>query len=113
MPGNVERISEITKTKKRLTAAPIAIEQRIYIIRSQRVNLTGVLNSHRAIEAGLFVIRVFVRKREILSEYGEFARKPSGLENRVAGHDREIGKLIKAIKKFIYAQEKTKRQIGF
>ncbi len=77
------------------------------------VMLASVLNSQRAIEASIFVVRAFVKMRGILSVHKEFARKLLELERRVAGHDEDIKTLIKAIKQLIHPSVKPKKQIGF
>ena len=77
------------------------------------VMLASVLNSQRAIETSIFVVRAFVRMREILSVHKEFARKLSELERRVVGHDEDIKTLIMAIKKLIQSPASPKKQIGF
>lgn len=75
--------------------------------------LASVLNSPRAIETSIFVVKAFVRMREIVSAHKEFARKLSELERRVAGHDEDIKALINAIKQLIRPSTKPKKQIGF
>ncbi len=77
------------------------------------VMLASVLNSRRAVEAGIFVVRAFVRMRGILSLHKELAGKLSELERRVIGHDEDIRILMKAIKKLIQLPAPPKRQIGF
>jgi hypothetical protein len=77
------------------------------------VMLAGVLNSQRAIETSIFVVRAFIRMREILSMHKEFARKLSELERRITGHDEDIKVLIGAIKQLIQPSVKPKKQIGF
>lgn len=77
------------------------------------VMLAGALNSGRAIEAGIFVVRGFVRVRGILSLHKELARRISEQERRVIGHDNYIKLLMKAIKKLIALPVPAKRQIGF
>ena len=77
------------------------------------VMLASVLNSSRAIETSIFVVRAFVKMREILSVHKEFARKLLELERQVAGHGEDIGALIEAIKELIEPPPKSKKQIGF
>ncbi len=77
------------------------------------IMLASVLNSKRAIDASIFVVRAFVRMREILSVHKEFARKLSELERRVGGHDDDLKTLITTIKKLIQSSAPSKRQIGF
>ena len=54
------------------------------------VMLASVLNSRRAIEVSIHVVRVFVRIREMLSTHKEVSRKLSELEKKVEGHDEHI-----------------------
>lgn len=77
------------------------------------VMLASVLNSRRAVEASIFVVRAFVRMRGILSVHKGMARKLFELERRVMGHDEDIKMLMKAIKKLIQLPAPPKRQIGF
>jgi hypothetical protein len=77
------------------------------------VMLAGVLNSPRAIEASIFVVRAFIRFRELLSSHRELAVKLKELESKIAGHDREIKALFEAIRQLMKPPEKSKRQIGF
>ncbi len=75
--------------------------------------LASVLNSQRAIETSIIVVRAFIRMREIMSAHKELARKLSELDRRVTGHDQHIKALITAIKKLIQPAVPPKKQIGF
>jgi hypothetical protein len=77
------------------------------------VMLASVLNSPRAVEASIFVVRAFVRLRELLSTHRELARKLNELERKLTGHDRDIHALFEAIRQLMRPPEKTRRQIGF
>jgi hypothetical protein len=43
-----------------------------------------ILNTPRAIEMSVYVVRAFVKLRELLSLHAELARKPASLEKSVA-----------------------------
>jgi len=73
----------------------------------------NVLNSERAIEASVFVVRVFIKLREILATHKEFAQKLMELEERLSTHDKAICSLFDVIRKFMAQPEPKKRQIGF
>ena len=75
--------------------------------------LASVLNSERAIEASVFVVRAFVRLRELLLSKKEVARKLDELERRVIGHDHDISEIIDALRQLMTRPEMPKRQIGF
>ena len=77
------------------------------------IMLASVLNSERAIEASIFVVRAFVRFREMILVHKELASKIMELERKVAGHDKDIHNLLTAIRQLMMPPEKSKRQIGF
>lgn len=54
------------------------------------VMLASVLNSSKAIEMSLFIVRAFVRLKEILSTNKELAQKLKELELKMDSHDQQI-----------------------
>jgi hypothetical protein len=62
------------------------------------IMVASVLNSHRAVEASIFVVRAFVRLRRLLATHDELARKLAQLEHIVASHDSRIIEIIEAIR---------------
>jgi len=58
----------------------------------------SVLNSPKAIEVSVFVVRAFVQLREAITGHKELARKVSQLERKLGDHDDQIMVLIEAIK---------------
>ena len=77
------------------------------------IMLASVLNSERAVEASVYVVRAFVRMREVLATHKELSQKIKDLESRIEGHDEQIRDIIEAINQLIALPEKSKRQIGF
>jgi hypothetical protein len=76
--------------------------------------LGNVLNSERAIEVSLMVVRTFVSIREMLSTHKDLAAKLNELERKVGGHDDAIADLIDAIRRLAAAPPGRKsRPIGF
>jgi len=73
----------------------------------------SVLNSPQAIEMSVFVVRAFVRLREILFSHKELAKKIIELETKVGDHDASINTIIFAIKQLMSAPQKTSKKIGF
>jgi phage regulator Rha-like protein len=72
-----------------------------------------VLNSKRAIEMSVFVVRAFVRMREMLLKNRQLAAKITELDRRLETHDTAIQDLIEAIKELMTPEETSKRKIGF
>ena len=74
----------------------------------------SVLNSPRAVEVGLFVVRAFVRMREVVSSHKELAGRLDELERKVGTHDRTIGTILQAIRQLTQPSEPPRRRrIGF
>jgi hypothetical protein len=61
----------------------------------------SVLNTPRAIDVSVYVVRAFVKLRELLSAHKELAGKLAELERRVGAHDTAIDSLIAAIRRLM------------
>lgn len=72
-----------------------------------------VLNSERAVQMSVFVVRAFVRLREMLATSRKLAGKIDELENRLDTHDSAIQDLIEAIKELITPPDPPRKRIGF
>lgn len=75
--------------------------------------LASVLNSEKAIQVNIAIMRAFVKLREILSTNKELSGKLSQLEGKLEQHDEEIQLIFKAIRKLMQPLETKKRKIGF
>ena len=64
-----------------------------------------VLNSERAVQMSVFVVRAFVRLREMLATNRRLAGKIYELENRLDTHDSTIQDLIEAIKELMTPED--------
>lgn len=74
----------------------------------------SVLNSPRAIEVSVHVVRAFVHLRELISGHKELAQKLNQLERKVGAHDKAIAEIINAIRQLMAPEQpKKKRSIGF
>lgn len=77
------------------------------------IMLAAVLNSQKAIEMSLFVVRAFIRLREIISTHKELAQKLKELELKIDSHDQHIQAIFEFINQLIAPPEKPKRKMGF
>jgi len=77
------------------------------------IMLANVLNSDRAVETSVFVVRAFVRLREMLASNRQLAEKLRELERRIATNDEHIQVIFEAIRQLLSPQKSTQRQIGF
>jgi phage regulator Rha-like protein len=72
--------------------------------------LANVLNSERAAQTSVQVVRAFVRLRQMLSSNAELARKLAALENK---YDRQFKVVFDAIRQLMSPPEPKRREIGF
>jgi len=85
-----------------------------YVFTEQGVAmLSSVLNSERAIEVNIAIMRVFVRLREMMATHKELALRLIELEERLEGHDEQIQNIFEAIRRLMTAPEPARKKIGF
>jgi len=73
-----------------------------------------ILNSPRATEVSVYVVRAFVRLREFLASHKDLARRLEAHEKRLASHDQAIAGLVDTIRSLMAPTESRKRRpIGF
>lgn len=75
--------------------------------------LSTVLNSERAIEINIAIMRTFVKLRKMMTGDRRFTRKLDQLEKRIGKHDEAIRDIILAIRQMTTFAGKPRRQIGF
>ena len=73
----------------------------------------SVLNTERAVEASVFVVRAFVRLREMLATHKQLSRKLGELERKIERHDESIQAILEAIHQLMTPPETSTKQIGF
>jgi hypothetical protein len=73
--------------------------------------LSGILNSDRAIEVNITIMRVFVRLRQMMVTQSALAGKLVDLEERIQDHDEQITDIFKAIRQLMTPPMKPKRKI--
>jgi len=72
--------------------------------------LSSVLNSDRAIQVNIAIMRTFVRLREFLASHKDLARKLEELEKK---YDAQFKAVFDAIRQIMTPPEPPKRRIGF
>lgn len=73
-----------------------------------------ILNSERAVEVSVLVVRAFVRLRQLMASDARLADKFNDLERRIADHDIAIQQLVAAIRELVEKPTgKVRRKIGF
>ena len=82
------------------------------------IMLASVLNSERAIQVNIQIVRVFTRMREILGSHKELLLRLEKIAHKLAEHDDQILVIFEYLKKLEQAknqmQEQQKRKrVGF
>ena len=72
--------------------------------------LSSVLNSERAVQVNIEVMRTFVRLRQMLSSNAELAKQLKELERK---YDRQFKVVFDAIRQLMTPPEPKRKQIGF
>ncbi|HEU5134196.1 MAG TPA: ORF6N domain-containing protein [Steroidobacteraceae bacterium] len=76
-----------------------------------------VLNSARAIETSLYVVRAFVKLREVLASNADLAMKlfelETSLDQKLVGQDKAIASILAAIRQLMAPVASPERGAGF
>ncbi len=79
--------------------------------------LSSVLNSERAVQVNIAIMRAFVQMRRFLQSNDDLAKKLSGLEKettkKFAKQQKQIKIVFEAIKELMVERTKPKSRIGF
>ena len=73
----------------------------------------NVLNSQRAVQMSVFVVRAFVRLRQVIATHKDLEAKLRVIERKFASQDGQIKTLFQAIRQLMVPQDKKQRRIGF
>ena len=72
--------------------------------------LSSVLNSKRAIQVNIEIMRTFVKLREMISTHKDLTRKLNELEKK---YDGQFQIVFEAIRQIIEVEDKPRKKIGF
>ena len=102
---------EIMGISQIVTSSEIKYSKRVHAFTEQGVAmLSSVLNSDRAIQVNIQIMRAFTKLREMLSTHEDLRRKVEAMERK---YDRQFKVVFDAIKQLIDTESKPKRKIGF
>jgi hypothetical protein len=72
--------------------------------------IASVLNTQRAVEVSVFVVRAFVQLREMIASHKDLARKFAAMEKK---YDKQFRVVFDAIRQLMAEPPTKKRPIGF
>ncbi|GMU95667.1 ORF6N domain-containing protein [Ignavibacterium album] len=85
-----------------------------YVFTEQGVAmLSSVLNSDRAVEINILIMRAFVKLREIISTHKKVEEKLRNIENKLQEHEEQIVQIIQVINELVAPPPPEKKKIGF
>jgi len=77
------------------------------------VMLASVLNSDKAIQMNIHIVKTFNKMREVLLTHRDLLLKAERVEHRINDHDGQIETLFTYIKELIREKSKPRKKIGF
>jgi hypothetical protein len=76
--------------------------------------LSAILNSPRAVQVSILIVRAFVRLRELLATHPDLALEIEDLNRKVDVHSKEITAIIDTIERLLLPEPVPPRsRIGF
>jgi hypothetical protein len=75
--------------------------------------LSSVLNSTRAIQVNIHIMRIYSKLREMLLTHKDILLKLEQIEKKITGHDEEIQMIFSALKELIEPPQEARKPIGF
>ena len=74
------------------------------------VMLASILNSETAVKASIFVVRTFIKLRQLISGYHELTERMDGLEEK---YDSQFQQVIHALEGLAEKKKEPRKLIGF
>jgi len=75
--------------------------------------LSSVLNSKRAIDVNIAIMRAFVQLRKMITSNNKLSQKLAELEQHLESHDEQIQAVFETIRQLMMPPEKPRKKIGF
>lgn len=75
--------------------------------------LSCILNSERAIEVNIRIIRIFTKMREMVATHKDILLKLEQIEKKMSTHDGQLHRVFFALKKFLKEESSGMKKIGF
>ena len=77
------------------------------------IMVATALNSSRAVEMSVYVVRAFVKLREMLASNAGLVQKLNELERKLQSHDQAIVGILKTIRELMNPPATKRKPIGF
>jgi hypothetical protein len=108
----IMRISQIVTSCRPNTIGSLKFSKNVLVFTEQGVAmLSGVLNSQRAVQANIAIMRAFVKLREMIASHKDLAHKLASLEKKYDAQFRVVFDAIRQVMNPLVPDKK--RKIGF
>lgn len=95
------------KDKKGLRYAPFCFTEQGVTM------LSCVLNSDRAIEVNIRIVRTFTKMRELILTHKDLLMEMEEIRKKVSGQDEKIDLIFEYLQRFVEKQETPRKAIGY
>jgi hypothetical protein len=102
--------SEVVANRDHLSKLKFSPQRPFAFTEHGAIMAANVLNSERAVQASVAVVRAFVRLRQMIASNAELARKLAELERK---YDAQFKVVFDAIRQLMTPPEPKRKQIGF
>lgn len=75
--------------------------------------LSAVLKSERAVQMSIFIVRAFIKVREMLATHADLAQKIDEIERKQKEQGDQLSSVYSVVKQLINPPETPKKKIGF
>ena len=105
---------EVMRISQIVTSSGVKFSRRVSAFTEQGVAmLASVLNSPRAIQVNIEIMRAFVRLRRFLASQEQLARKLMEFEEHLQDHDEKIQTVFEALHQLMNPPDPPRKRIGF
>jgi len=77
------------------------------------VMLASILNSDRAVEVNIQIVKVFIKMREMLFTHKDILLQLEKIERKLTGHDEDIQLIFQYLKQLLNPPQQPRKRIGF
>jgi hypothetical protein len=85
----------------------------IWIFTLIALSLFSTLDSIRAINVNIQIMRIYAKMREMLLTHKDILLKLEQIERKIAGHDEDIQLIFKYLKQLLNPPQEPRPRIGF
>lgn len=75
--------------------------------------LSSILNSERAIDVNIQIIRIFTKMKEMLLAHKDILLQLQKAENKLTAHDEDIKLIFSYLKKLLNPPQESRQRIEF